>query len=100
MIVSDDIEVWMLFAPFWILGTAALIGGVWHMVHATLHTRRAQAAGHVRKAPLFSRGLAWHELPDKGRHHLSRAFIAIAAFFALCLIGIGVGMAVGLIVTR
>ncbi len=54
----------------------------------------------MRKAPFFSKGLAWHELPVKGRHHMGRAFIAFAAFFALCLIGIGVGVAVGLIVSR
>jgi len=100
VIVTDDIEVWLLFAPFWILGTAALVGGIWHIFHATMHTRRAQAAGHVRRAPLLSRGLAWHELPEKGRHHMSRALIALAAFFALCLLGIGVGVAVGLIVSQ
>jgi hypothetical protein len=98
--VNDDIEIWLLFAPFWLLGTFALIGGVWHMVHAAIVTRRAQAAGHVRKRPFFSKGLAWHELTDQGRHHLKRALIGFAAFFALALLGVGVGAAVGLLVGR
>lgn len=93
--VNNDIEVWLLFAPFWLLGTFALIGGIWHMVHAALVTRRAKTAGHVPK-----RSLGWHELPDRGRHHLKRAFIGFAAFFAICLLGVGVGAAVGLILGR
>ena len=40
---------------------AALIGSVWHMAHAAIVTRRAQAAGHVRKASFFAKRLAWHE---------------------------------------
>jgi hypothetical protein len=38
---GTDTEIWLLFAPFWILGIAALIGSVWHMAHASLVTRRA-----------------------------------------------------------
>ena len=100
MTVNNDIEVWLLFAPFWLLGIAALIGGLWHMFHAWRVTRHAQAAGHVRKAALFTKGLAWHELPDQGRHHLRRAFLGLGAFFALTLLGIGVGAAVGLLLGR
>jgi hypothetical protein len=100
VIVNDDIEVWLLFAPFWLLGTAALIGGVWHMVHAWLATRRAQAAGHVRRPAAFAKGLKWHEFTDQGRHHLRRAFLWLGAFFALTLLGIGVGGAVGLLLGR
>jgi hypothetical protein len=98
--VANDTEVWLLFAPFWLLGIAALIGSVWHMAHAAIVTRRAQAAGHVRKASLFSRRLAWHELTDDGRHHLRRGLIAFAAFAALCLLGVGVGAAFGLLLGR
>ena len=76
--MGNDTEVWLLFAPFWLLGIA-------------------QAAGHVRKASLFSRRLAWHELTDDGRHHLRRGLIAFAAFVALCLLGVGVGAAVELL---
>jgi len=89
--VSNDTEVWLLFAPFWLLGIAALIGSVWHFAHfAIVH---AQAAGHVRKTSLFSKRLGWHELTDAGRHHLKRALISFAAFFALCLLGVGAGVA-------
>jgi hypothetical protein len=100
VIVNNDIEIWLLFAPFWLLGMFALVGGLWHMVHAWLVTRRAQAAGHVRKPARSDTGLAWHELTDRGRHHLKRAFIGLAAFFALMLLGLGVGAAVGLLLSR
>jgi len=76
--VSDDVEVWLLFAPFWLLGIAGLIGAAWHMGHAARVIRRAQAAGHPRKTSLFSKGLAWHELTEAGRHHLKRALIGFA----------------------
>jgi hypothetical protein len=84
--MNEDVEIWLLFAPFWLLGIAALIGAVWHMVHAARVTRRAQAAGYVRKASLFSRRLAWHELTDDGRHHLRRAFIASAILAVLLVL--------------
>jgi len=54
----------------------------------------------VRKTSFFSRRLAWHELTDDGRHHLKRALIAFTAFVALCLLGIGIGTAVGLLLGR
>ena len=28
MIVKTDVEIWLLFAPFWILGLGALIGAL------------------------------------------------------------------------
>src|SRR5262249_8257281 len=74
--VSDDVEVWLLFAPFWLLGIAALIGAAWHMGHAARVIRRAQAGGRQLKTSFFSKGLAWHELTEAGRHHLKRALIA------------------------
>ncbi len=98
--MDKDTEIWLLFAPFWLLGIAALIGSVWHMAHAAIATRRAQAAGHVRKASLFPRRLAWHELPHDGRHHLKRALIGFGAFWVICLLGISVGAAVGLLFGR
>lgn len=98
--MSNDIEIWLLFAPFWLLGIAALAGSVWHMVHAVLVTKRAQAAGHVRKTSFLSRKLAWHELTDDGRHHLRRGLIAFGAFWALCLLGVGTGAALELLFGR
>lgn len=76
MIVSTDIEVWLLFAPFWILGIAALIGGLWHMVHA------------------------WRVTHHQRRHHLRRGFLWLGACFALILLGVVIGAAVGLSVGR
>jgi hypothetical protein len=98
--MNDDLEVWLLFAPFWLLGIAALTAAVWHMAHAALVTHRAQAAGHVRKTSFFARRLAWNELTDDGRRHLKRALVAFAAFWALCLLGVGVGAAAGLLISR
>jgi hypothetical protein len=96
--MGNDTEVWLLFAPFWLLGIAALVGSVWHLAHVAIVTRRAQAAGHVRKAPVSS--LARHELTDDGRHHARRALLAFAVFVALCLLGVGVGAAVSLVLGR
>jgi hypothetical protein len=98
--VNDDIEAWLLFAPFWVLGLTALMRAVWHAAHAARVARRAQAAGHVRKTSLFSRRLAWYELTDEGRHHRGRALITVGAFVVLCLLGIGVAAAMGLLVGR
>jgi len=39
-------------------------------------------------------------LTDDGRRHARRALMAFAAFVALCLLGIGVGAAVGLVLGR
>ena len=79
MTVSNDIEAWLLFAPFWVLGLGALIGSIWHGVHAAVHHQRA---------------------PERGRHHRNRAFIALAAFVGLCLLGMGVAAATGLLLGR
>ena len=89
-----------MFAPFWLLGIAAVLGAVWHMFHFAVAHRRAQAASHVPQAPFFSRRLGWHEsrrvgwheLSPDARHHLKRALIAFGAFFALCLGGILAGV--------
>ncbi len=85
-----------MFAPFWLLGIAALVGAVWHMIHFVIVHARAQAAGpvtsHVPRTSFFSRRLQWHELSDDGRHHLKRALLAMGAFIGLCAGGILVGV--------
>ena len=78
--MNDDIEVWLLFAPFWLLGTFALVGSVWHMTHAALVARRAQAAGHAHK----------HDLTNKSRHHRKWALIGFGAFIVLVVAGVAV----------
>ena len=100
MIVSDDIEVWLLFAPFWLLGTAALIGGLWHLAHAWLVTRQAHAAGHVSERAALAKDLKRHDFFHQRRHHLRRGLLWLGTFIALMLLGIGVGAAVGLLLGR
>lgn len=97
MVDNADVTVWLMFAPFWLLGIAALIGAVWHFVHFAIVHARAQAAGHVPKTSFFSRRLQWHELSDDGRHHLKRALIAIGAFIGLCVGGILAGVVAALL---
>jgi hypothetical protein len=80
-----------MFAPFWLLGIAALVGAAWHMIHFAIVHGRARAAGHVPRTSFFSRRLAWHELTPDMRHHLNWALIAVGAFIGLCLGGIVVG---------
>ena len=55
--MGNDTEVWLLFAPFWLLGIAALIGSVWHMARVAIVTHRAQAAG-MCESPSFLAGSA------------------------------------------
>ena len=65
--MGNDTEVWLLFAPFWLLGIAALIGSAWHMAHAAIVTRRAQAAGQDLHGGAFEPGLAVGA--GDGHHH-------------------------------
>ena len=89
-----------MFAPFWLLGIAALVGAVWHMIHFAIVHARAHAASHAPTTPFFprrvggheSRRVGWHELSPDARHHLKRALIAFGAFFGLCAGGIVVGV--------
>ncbi len=73
-----------MFAPFWLLGIAALLGGVWHAIRFTVVHARARAAGHVPHTSFFSRRLGWHELTPDMRHHLKWAVIAVGALVGLC----------------
>lgn len=85
--MSNDIEIWLLFAPFWILGLGALIGAAWHLVHFKINHGRAQAAGHAH-------------MTDLSRHHLRRGVIAVGAFLVLVLVGLGVAAALGVLFGR
>lgn len=88
--MSDDVEIWLLFAPFWLLGTFAALGAVWHLARFAIVHGRAHAAGHVPKFSPFRR-LQWHELTRDGQHHLKRAFLAVLAFVALSALGVAIG---------
>lgn len=85
--MSDDVEIWLLFVPFWILGMAALAGAVWHFVHLAIVTLRAQAAGHVRQTSFFSRTLGYAELTDRGRHHFRRFWLSVAGMMGASALG-------------
>jgi hypothetical protein len=103
LVDNADITVWLMFAPFWLLGIAALAGAVWHMIHFVIVHARAQAAGHVpqshgRKISIFSRRrLKWHELSHDGRHHLKWSLIAMGTFIGLCVGGVVVGAVAALL---
>ncbi|MBX9942838.1 MAG: hypothetical protein K2Y40_02055 [Reyranella sp.] len=73
---NPDLEVWLLFAPFWALGLFALAGAIWHLVHF--------AVVHAPKGGLFAKRPAGHELSHAGRHHLKWGLIAVGALVGLC----------------
>lgn len=85
--MNQDLEVWLMFLPFWLLGTVAILAALWHGVRFAVVHARAHAAGHVPKFSL-TRRLHWHELTDDGRHHLKRAFQSLFIFFGLTALGL------------
>ena len=85
-----------MFAPFWLLGIAAVVGCVWHAVHYVIVHARAQAAGHVPKGSVLS-VRPRHELTPDMRHHLRWALIAVGALIGLCVGGALVGFFAGLV---
>ena len=68
-----DVEIWMLFAPFWLLGIFAALGALWHFSH--LGTR-----------------LHPHGMTAESRHHFKRAQIAIMACVGLLVLGLVAGV--------
>jgi hypothetical protein len=87
--LGTDVEIWMLFAPFWLLGIFAALGALWHIVHFLIEHGRAHAAGHV---PKYGIGMHMHQMTVKGRHHFRRAQIALIAFVGLTVLGLVVGV--------
>ena len=71
--MGTDVEIWMLFAPFWLLGIFAALGALWHFSH--LGTR-----------------LHPHAMTDESRHHFRRAQIAIKACVGLLILGLAAGV--------
>ncbi len=86
-LVNQDLEVWLMFLPFWLLGTVAILAALWHGLRFVVVHGRAHAAGHVPRLSL-GRRLQWHELTDDGRHHLKRALQAVLIFIGLSAIGV------------
>ncbi len=71
--MGTDVEIWMLFAPFWLLGIFAALGAIWHFGH-------------------FSRRFKPHELTAEHHHHFKRAQIAMMACVGLLVLGLVVGV--------
>ncbi len=86
-LLGTDVEIWMLFAPFWLLGIFAALGALWHFVHFLI-VPAAHAAGHVR----YGQRLHPHEMTAEGRHHFKRAQVAIMACVGLLVLGLVVGV--------
>ena len=86
--MSEDIEIWLLFAPFWLLGTMAALAALWHLVHFIAVHGRALANGHA--SPLRVRN--WSELPAASRHHIRRATYAALAFVGITAVGTAIAV--------
>ena len=88
--MGTDVEIWMLFAPFWLLGMFAALGALWHFVRFLTVHGKAHAAGHVPKYTMGTRPRA-HEMTAEASHHFNRAYIALMAFVGLIVLGLAVG---------
>jgi len=88
--LGTDVEIWMLFAPFWLLGMFAALGALWHFVRFLSVHGKAHAAGHVSKYEMGTR-VHPHQTTSEGHHHYKRAEIALMLFIALTVLGLGAG---------
>ena len=89
--MGTDVEIWMLFAPFWLLGIFAALGALWHFVQFLGVHAKAHAAGHVPKYSVGTR-LRPHEMTAEGHHHFKRAHAGLWAFVGLIVLGGVVGV--------
>jgi len=71
--VGTDVEIWMLFAPFWLLGIFAALGALWHFGH-------------------FNSRIHEHEMTAHHRHHFKRAQIAMMVCVGLLVLGLVIGV--------
>ena len=67
--MATDVENWMLFAPFWLLGMFAALGALWHFGH-------------------FIKRVQVHQMTAEHRHHLGRARVALRACVGLLVLGL------------
>lgn len=89
--MGTDVEIWMLFAPFWLLGMFAALGALWHFVQFLSVHGKAHAAGHVPKYELGTR-LQPHETTAKAHHHFTRAKMALLVFVGFVALGLVAGV--------
>lgn len=71
--MATDIEIWMLFAPFWLLGMFAALGALWHFTH--LGTR-----------------LHPHAMSPESHHHFRWAKIGLTACAVVLTLGLVAGV--------
>ena len=71
--MGTDVEIWMLFAPFWLLGIFAALGALWHFSHLGTH-------------------LHAHPASTESHHHFRRARLGIIACVCLLALGLVVGV--------
>lgn len=90
--MGTDVEIWMLFAPFWLLGMFAALGALWHFVQFLSVHGKAHAAGQVSKKYEFGTRLQPHETTTQGRHHLTRARTAVLLFVGFIALGLVAGV--------
>lgn len=89
--MGTDVEIWMLFAPFWLLGMFAALGALWHFVQFLSVHGKAHAAGHVPKYAVGTR-LRPHQMTAEGHHHFNRARFALYAAIGLAVLGLLIGL--------
>lgn len=68
-----DVEIWMLFAPFWLLGMFAAVGALWHFTHLGTRLQR-------------------HAVSAESHHHFKRAKLAMVLCVALLILGLVAGI--------
>lgn len=90
--MGTDVEIWMLFAPFWLLGMFAALGALWHFVQFLSVHGKAHAAGHVPKKYELGTRLQPHETTPQGQHHFTRAKTALMLFVGFIALGLVAGI--------
>lgn len=90
--MATDVEIWMLFAPFWLLGMFAALGALWHFVQFLNVHGKAHAAGQVPRKYEFGAPVRPHETTAQGHHHFTRAKTAFLLFVALIALGVAAGV--------
>lgn len=90
--MGTDVEIWMLFAPFWLLGIFAALGALWHFVQFLSVHGKAHAAGHVAKKYELGTRLQPHETTPQGQHHFNRAKTALMLFVGFIALGLVAGI--------
>lgn len=90
--MGTDVEIWMLFAPFWLLGMFAALGALWHFVQFLSVHRKAHAAGQVSKKYELGARLQPHETTAQGHHHFTKAKSALLLFVGFIALGLVAGV--------